>query len=93
MRYSGRNAQARRGETMNEPMFQLGAIGLFGSILLGNLAIRLLIAWQKRKRRRLARGFRNMRSPAHLQRQRARQPKWAEHHPGRAAAQRGAGWR
>lgn len=66
---------------MNEPVIQWGAIGLFGSIMFGWIAIALLMQWQERKRRRLARGFRSMRSTAHHQRERARQVRWGDHRP------------
>jgi hypothetical protein len=78
---------------------QWGAIGLFGSLLLGWLAIHLLMQWQEHKRRRLARGFRNMKSTAHHQRERARRAKWGDHagtsRPGaiRVTAKGEAGWR
>ena len=55
---------------MQEPVIQWGAIALFGSILFGWVAIKLLMEWQERKRRRIARGFRSMRSVAHHQRER-----------------------
>lgn len=76
---------------MNEPVIQWGAIALFGSILFGYVAIHLLMQWQERKRRRISRGFRNMRSVAHHQRERARTVKWGN--SPQAPAQRNAGWR
>ncbi len=83
---------------MHEPVIQWGAIALFGSIMFGWVAIHLLIQWQERKRRRISRGFRNMKSVAHHQRERARRVKWADHQgtvrPGTVhATAKGAGWR
>jgi hypothetical protein len=78
---------------MQEPVIQWGAIALFGSILFGWVAINLLMQWQERKRRRLARGFRNMKSVAHRQRERARRVKWGDPAPNRNVAGRAPGWR
>ncbi len=83
---------------MQEPVIQWGAIGIFGSILLGWVAISLLMQWQERKRRRISRGFRNMRSTAHHQRERSRRVRWGEQQPAGPVAtqhpvQRNVGWR
>lgn len=61
---------------MQEPVIQWGAIGIFGAILFGWAAINLLMQWQEHRRRRISRGFRNMRSNAHHQRARARRVRW-----------------
>ncbi|PCE43051.1 hypothetical protein [Rhizorhabdus dicambivorans] len=80
---------------MYEPVIHWGAIAMFGSILFGWIAINLVMQWHERRKRRLSRGFRSMKSVASRQRERARRVKWADPRPAaaRGPAQRNAGWR
>jgi len=63
---------------MHEPIIQWAGIAMFASAAIGYLAIHGLMRWQDCRRRRLARGFRNMKSIAHVQRSRARQVRWGD---------------
>lgn len=61
---------------INDPIVQWGALSLFGSVILGWVLIALFHDWRERRRRRFARGFRTMKSPAQVQRERAQRARW-----------------
>ena len=63
---------------MEEQAIQWGAIAVFGTVVLGSLLLNLGLRWHQRQRRRRARGFRNMKSMAQKQRERARRPDWRQ---------------
>lgn len=63
---------------VNEPIVQWGAISLVGSLALGWLVIHGGMMWSERRRRRMTRGFRNMKSTAQFQRERAEGARWRQ---------------
>nr|WP_047168390.1 hypothetical protein [Sphingomonas sp. Y57] len=73
---------------MEKQAMQWGVVAVFGTIMLGSLLLNLGLRWHQRQRRRRARGFRNMKSMAQTQRERARRPDWRQASPGS-----GRGWR
>jgi peptidoglycan/LPS O-acetylase OafA/YrhL len=68
--------QAGSSDVINEPIIQWGALSLFGSVILGWISIAVVHDWRERRRRRYARGFRAMKSPAQVQRERAQRARW-----------------
>lgn len=78
---------------MQEPAIQWGAIAVFGSIVIGSLLINLGLRWREHQRRRLARGFRNMRSLGGQQRERMRRSPWQQQPASRRKAGQAGGWR
>lgn len=63
---------------MQEPVIQWSAIAVFSSIVVGYLAIHAMIWLHEKRRRRQARGFRDMRSIAQVQRNRAQRSGWQQ---------------
>lgn len=63
---------------MQEPIIQWGALTLFASVICGYFVIHAVIRLREQRRRRQARGFRNMRSIAQVQRARAQRSGWAQ---------------
>lgn len=63
---------------MQEPVIQWSAIVVFGSTMLGYLVIHAMIWLREKRHRRRARGFRDMRSIAQVQRNRAQRSGWQQ---------------
>lgn len=61
---------------INDPIIQWGALSLFGSVIVGWVVIAAVHEWREKRRRRYARGFRTMKSPAQVQRERAQRARW-----------------
>ncbi|WP_226946706.1 hypothetical protein [Rhizorhabdus phycosphaerae] len=65
----------------NDPIIQWGALSLFGSVIVGWVVIAVVHEWREKRRRRYARGFRAMKSPAQVQRERAQRARWGNSEP------------
>lgn len=63
---------------IHEPLVQTIALSLVGSLVLGWLVIHGGVMWSERRRRRMTRGFRTMKSTAQFQRERGRGARWRQ---------------
>jgi len=61
---------------MGDPRINWGAIGLFMAIVAGYLAVHAWMAWRERRKRKVKRGFRTMKSAAQRQRERSKKGNW-----------------